>query len=40
MKRLVLLAIFALSVLAGSTTPTKEGPVPMCNPCQWDSAGN
>jgi len=33
MKKLVVLAIFALSLFAGSTTSTRENPFPTCFPC-------
>jgi hypothetical protein len=32
MKKLVVLAIFALSLFAGSST-TRENPIPACYPC-------
>lgn len=34
MKKLILVALFALSVFAGSSsTSSKEGPIPLCVPC-------
>jgi hypothetical protein len=33
MKKLVVLAIFALSLFAGSTATTRENPIPGCYPC-------
>jgi hypothetical protein len=39
MKKIIVLAILALSMFASSATNTRENPVPMCNPCP-DSAGN
>ena len=35
MKKLFVLAIFALSVLASSGTRQYDNPIPMCNPCDW-----
>lgn len=33
MKKLVVLAIFALSLFAAGST--KDNPIPTCNPCDW-----
>lgn len=33
MKKLVLLALAAFALIASANTGKKEGPIPMCQPC-------
>jgi hypothetical protein len=35
MRKLVLLALLALSFLATARTSRVIGPIPTCNPCDW-----
>jgi len=35
MKRIVVLAFIALSMLAARTTSKVDNPFPQCDPCQW-----
>jgi hypothetical protein len=40
MKKLVLLVVFALSMLATGTTQKADAPFPACDPCPGGFVGN
>ena len=35
MKKVVILALAAFSILATAKTTKSDGPVPQCDPCPW-----
>jgi len=36
-KKIILLALFAMSVFAAKTVNKADMPLPICEPCEWPS---